>query len=130
MKYFIIFVTIISILSPACNKIENYNFRFEITITSSVASPEATITMGIGSGIRKFSSLTTGPTWTETRSLETALLPINLVLNASTIYLTGPGEATFRIYVNDKEKVTKTITTVQQNNQFLIIPTVISYTVN
>ena len=114
--------------SSCTKKIEKRYFRFEIVTTIPISEP-VSILLGIGTGIRKESGFISGTKWTYDYMLETGKLPIELYLNAKTMYLDQAGTATFKIYVNDKEKASEVVNSTMMGSQIIITPTVLGHTI-
>ena len=121
-------ILVIFACSSCTKKIEKRNFRFEIVTTTPISEP-VSILMGIGTGIRKTSGFISGTKWTYDYMLETGKLPIELYLNAKTMYLDQAGSATFKIYVNDKEKSSEVVQSTMMGSQIIIAPTVLGHTI-
>ena len=131
MPRFLIGTLLFSFFLSSCSKskVKTYDFRFAIETTSPVITPGAYMTMTMGPLVVEHGTFASGTTWSHTRIMETGLRPIEVYFNSGTIYLSGAGSATFHIYVNGKEKATKTVSSVLQGSDHFISPSVSSYSV-
>ncbi len=118
-------------LAFGCRKKEkDYRFTWRIETTKPVIN-SSTVVCGYGGTTNFiFGTFSTGTTFSNSRELTTALLPIELVMNVGTIKMAQDGSATYYVYINDVLVKTEKKDAVEQNGEYLVNPIVLRYTVN